>query len=330
MVVYAGFSVYLYRPHFEGFRWMDYLYVLNSVAGAAGCFVLSRRWIAGFWGSFFAGAIYGFGPFLLGLGLGKYHPAAGFLAASVPWLLWPAAAAGRSRKWGWSAWPLSVLPFLAVVVFFQLCESMRFFPMSAQARLHLSDLGGLAAPLAAARRGVGSVNLVGFYHVPIAPFVVGVCMLVAARRMSVIAICVAGTVLACSKSILGISPIIWLSFPVVCCSVLVGVGLEGLSSAGVGDRRWVLATGVVTGVLTVAALLLATKYFQVFAGLGNGYGKVFMRTAQMYITATLATAIIFFLARAKVRMHWVRLAILASAMAVDIFFGAVFIVDAVY
>ena len=75
-VTYAGFAVYLYQPYFKDFNKLQHLLVVNACLASLGCFVLSRRWLATFAGSFFAGAIYGFGPFLLGLA--RFHPTAGF------------------------------------------------------------------------------------------------------------------------------------------------------------------------------------------------------------------------------------------------------------
>jgi len=64
-VLYTAFAVYLYRPYFRGFtslRVQD-MFVANVCMASLGCYVLSRRWVAGFVESFFAGAVYGFGPF---------------------------------------------------------------------------------------------------------------------------------------------------------------------------------------------------------------------------------------------------------------------------
>ena len=47
----------------------------------------------------------------------------------------------------------------------------------------------------------------------------------------------------------------------------------------------------------------------------------------MYILGTIAVAIIFFMARAKVRAAALRWVLLCLAVAVDIFLGARFIVD---
>src|SRR4030042_501778 len=87
-IIYTGFAIYLYQPPFGHFDRLDYLLPVNFCLAASGCYVLSRRWVAGFAGSFFAGALYGFGPFTLGLA--RFHPTAGLLAAAIPWLFWPA------------------------------------------------------------------------------------------------------------------------------------------------------------------------------------------------------------------------------------------------
>ena len=85
-VMYLAFAVYLYRHYFKGFGTpqLQDMFVVSTCLGSLGVYVLSRRWVAGFAESFFAGAIYGFGPFMLGLA--KFHPAAGLLAAAIPWL----------------------------------------------------------------------------------------------------------------------------------------------------------------------------------------------------------------------------------------------------
>ncbi|MHC4644764.1 MAG: hypothetical protein ACYTBJ_04630 [Planctomycetota bacterium] len=318
-VVYSGFAVYLYRPYFEQFDAVKYLFVVSACAASAGCFLLSRRWVSSFWASLFAGAIYGFGPFLLGFA--RFHPTASFLAASIPWLFCPAAFLTRDKR-RWVGLPLSALPFLAILFFFQVSVHYRLFAISTQTRLSLPDLAGLLSPLIASRRGIGSGNLIGFYHVPIAPLVMGLSMLLAARRSGTIAVFVIGTILACCPSFLEISPIIWLTFPILCCSVLVGVGLQGLACAASKDRSWLLAVTAISGVLLLATLLPASKFFQIFAGLEKDSTRAFATAAQMYLLGVVACGIILFMARAKLRLGWLRLAILCSAIAVDIFVGA--------
>ncbi len=322
-VIYAVFAVYLYQPYFKDFnalRLRD-LFVVNVCLGSLGCYVLSRRWMAGFGESLFAGAIYGFGPFILGLA--KFHPTAGFLAAVIPWLFCPAAF-GPKEKWRWLRIPLAALPFLAIVLFFQVSTHYRLFPVSTQARLHLADLVGLFAPLITAKQ---NTTLIGFYHIPIVALVMGFSMLLAARRFSIIMIFTIGIILAFCDSFFGISPIIWFTIPILCCSVLVGAGMQGLASAGFADRGWVLAAAAIMCTLAIVTLLLAAKYFQTFLGLGAGYAKLFTEAGKMYVLGAIVAAIIFFMIRAKLRMRQLRQVALYAAMAVDIFLGARFIVD---
>ena len=343
-VVYAAFAVYLYRPYFKGFdalRIQD-LFVANVCFASLGCYVLSRRWVAGFVESFFAGAVYGFGPFILGLA--KFHPTAGFLVAAIPWLFCPAVF-GPEGRWRLLRVPLSLLPFVAIVVFFQLAARFGLYPIPINLKLRGSEMTGLLAPLVAAKR---NMILVGFYHIPVAPLVMGLSMLLAplvglrkggvlqrgrflkgmvVRRFGIIAIFVAATILAFCDSFLEISPVVWLAVSVLCLSVLIGAGMQGLISAGYSDRKWILFTAIVMGILAIITLLLATKYFQTFAGLGSGYARLLTEEAKMYILGAITVAIFFFMTRAKLQIHLLKVGLLCTTMGLDIFLGARFVVD---
>ena len=323
-IIYACFALYLHSPYFKHFNVLQYLLVINVCLASLGCFVFSRRWVGTFAGSLFAGCIYGFGPFALALA--GFHPAAGLMAAAIPWLFCPAAFAPK-LVWRWLSWPLSALPFAAILLFFQLLTYYRLFVIPTNARLRLADLAGLLVPLVIAERGLTSV---GFYHVPIASLIMGFCMLFAARRFNIMIIFTAGAVLAFCNSVFAVSPIIWLTIPVLCCSILIGEGLQGLILAGYSDRKWVLLTAVFMTVLSVIPLLLATKYANTFAGLGLKYANLLTEAAGMYILAAIVVTIIFLMARAKLRLVWLRLTLLCSAMALDIFLGARFIVDKIF
>jgi hypothetical protein len=322
--VYAVFAGYLYRPYFSDFDRWQYFLVVNVFLASSGCYVLSRRWVAGFAESLFAGAIYGFGPFMLGLA--KYHPSAGFLVASIPWLFCPTAYCFKEKR-RWLRIPLVVLPFLAMVVFFQVTTHFRLFAISTQARLESDDLVGLFAPLITAKQGL---TLIGFYHIPIVGLIIGFCMMLAARRYSVMIIIALGIALSfCNafNSYVEVSPVMWLTIPILCCSVLIGEGMQGMSSAGYSDRVWVLFTVVIMAGLSILTLLLATKYFQTFLGLGAGYARVFTKSGKMYLLGAIMAAIIFFMIRAKLRMQLLRRLIIFAAMGVDIFIGATYIID---
>jgi len=260
------------------------------------------------------------------LALARFHPTAGFLVATVPWLFCPAAF-GPGQKWRRLSIPLSLLPFLTIVLFFQVSVHCRLFAVPAQAKLHLADLVGLAAPLVAAKRGLLTI---GFYHIAIAPLIIGFSMLVKARRTGIMAILTAAVVLAFCKPIFGVSPIIWLAIPAVCCSVLIGAGTQGLISAGFADRKWVLSVAGICGALAIVTLLLATKNLQMFLALGAGYARVFTDTGKMYTLGAITLLVLFLLVRAKLpaeRRVPIRAILLSLAMAADIFLGARFIVD---
>jgi hypothetical protein len=363
-VLYTAFAVYLYRPYFRGFtslRIQD-LFVANVCLASLGCYVLSRRWIAGFAESFFAGAVYGFGPFILGLA--KFHPTAGFIVAAVPWLFCPAVF-GPEGRWRLLRVPLSILPFLAIVLFFQLAARFGLYPVPINLKLRGAETAGLLAPLVAAKR---NMTLVGFYHIPVAPLVMGLSMLLAplknllfmnydlrmrlcrtrptnqkskivnykllkglaVRRFGIIAIFVVATILAFHDSFLEISPVIWLAVSVLCWAVLIGAGMQGLISAGFADRKWILFTAIVLGVLAIVTLLLATKYFQTFAGLGSGYARLLTEEAKMYILGAITVAIFFFMTRAKLPAHLLKVGLLCVTMGLDIFLGARFVVDTIF
>jgi len=360
-IVYTAFAVYLYQPYFKGFdtlRLQD-MFVANVCFASLGCYVLSRRWVAGFVESFFAGAVYGFGPFILGLA--KFHPTAGFLVAAIPWLFCPAVF-GPEGRWRFLRVPLSLLPFLAIVLFFQVSDRFGLYPIPINLKLRGAEMAGLLAPLVAAKR---NMPLVGFYHIPVAPLVMGLSMAfpvgrlmafaplkglsrggilqrgrflkgLAIRRLGIVAIFTVSTILAFCDSFLEISPVIWLAVSVLCWAILVAAGMQGLISAGFADRKWILFTAIVMGILAIVTLLLATKYFQTFAGLGSGYARLLTEEAKMYILGAITIAIFFFMTLhrtpyggAKLPAHLLKIGLLCTTMGLDIFLGARFVVDTI-
>jgi hypothetical protein len=330
-VLYVAFAVYLYQPRFGAFTGWQWLLPVNACLAALGAYALSRRWVPGFTGSLLAGLVYGFGPFLLGLA--RVHPTAGSLAAGIPWLFLPAAA--LEKKLGKAlGLPLLLVPFGAIVLFCHVAAGQRLFAAPLHVNVRPTDLVGFVAPLALIPR---TTALLGLYHVPMAALVLGLAMMGKARRYSFFLLLLAGFVLAFSRSFLeahhiawlGVSPILWLSIPMAWCAVLAGVGLHGLIEAGYADRKWILAAVIVLGALAIVALLLAAKCFQVFLGLGDGYGRLFVEAAKIYLLGALATGIIFVVTHMKLRLHWLRWALLVAALGLDIFLGARYIVDRV-
>jgi len=98
------------------------------------------------------------------------------------------------------------------------------------------------------------------------------------------------------------------------------------------------------GVLAIVTLLLATKYFQTFAGLGSGYARLLTEEAEMYILGAITIAIFFLVARAKLTVHssvlgtpygrrltvLLKAGLLCATMGFDIFLGARFVVDRIF
>jgi hypothetical protein len=322
--IYIAFAVYLFEPYFRHLSRWEYLWPVNVCAASIGCYILSRRWVAGFAGSFFAGLIYGFGPYMLGLA--RFHPITGLLVAAVPWLFFPAAFNLRDG-WKWLSVLLAAIPFIAIVLFFQITAALRIFPASTQAKLNINELYSILAPLVAAKRGTA---LIGFYHVPIAALVMGSAMLIAARRYGIIAIITSSTILAFCNSVnssLQISPLIWLSVAILCFSVIIGAGFQGLASTAFADRKWIFANSIILGSMAIMTLLLATHYFQVFLSLADGFAKLFTAEAEMYILGAVVLAICFFMTCGKLKMHLLREILISITFAIDIFIGTEFIVD---
>ncbi|MHC4120480.1 MAG: hypothetical protein ACYSWO_23545 [Planctomycetota bacterium] len=341
-LMYSAFAVYLYQPHFKSFDRWQHLLVVNASLASLGCYLLSRRWVAGFVESFFAGAIYGFGPFTLGLA--KFHPTAGLLVAAIPWLFSPAVF-GPAGKWRWLRIPLAGLPLLAIFFFFEISARFGLYPIPIRLKLHLADLTGSLTPLIAARR---QKTLIGFYHIPIAPLIMGISMFLAPlkllrsggiaqrvrstaglvnRRLGMVIIVCCATALAFCDSYLDISPIVFFAITTLFCSILAGAGMQGLVSAGPADRKWVLLAAIVMGILAIAALLLATRYFQSFLGIADGYAILLTQAGKMYLLGAIAPAILYFMARGNLRLHPIRLILLCSPIAIDFFLGATNVVD---
>lgn len=320
-LVYVVFCGYLFYRHFPNFGGYDLLIPVNCCLAAFGCYLLSKRWVAGTAGSVFAGAIYGFGPFMLFL-IG-YHQTAGCIAAAVPWLFLPAVYGPRGQN-RWLRIPLCALPFLGVIIMFRLAALVHLYPVPVGAQIQVNDLSAILAPVAL----MGKVQiLIGFYHVPIAALVLGIAMLIASRRYSVMAVFLIGVLLSIFDCVSGTARVMWLSVPLLCCCVLTGEGIEGLIHCGYRDRKWVLASGIVLLVCAVVSLLYAVKAAEVIFGFGMGYTGRFTEAAHMYIIGAIAIGTVFFLAKGKSRLLYLRLAIICAAMAVDIFSGAVYMID---
>jgi hypothetical protein len=311
--------VYFYLPYFKHFRISQYIIVLNSIAAASGCFVLSRRWISTHAASFFAGAVYGFCPF--SLGFGAYHPLAGFGFAALPWLFCPAAFWSLKHQKTFLthivSGILSLLPFAVIVLFFWLLSRSwvgPLFPLPKQLKFSVSNLSGLVLPLAQEPQKLSF----SFYHVPVAVGLMGLLMFVAVHRIKPIILVGSGLVLSLLDSFASVSPIVWLSIPALYFSILVGLGIQGLACAGQADSKWLWLCIIVVGIfLITSSLLWFTSNFDV------SYGE----SVKMHLLAIILLGSLFFITRSQSRWHVLRWFFLCTGLGIDILLGARFVVD---
>lgn len=324
LVIYTCFAVYLFLPYLKSFAVFQYLYIFNCCLAAVGAFLLSCRWTGSFWGRLLSGTLYGFGPFMLGLC--RFHPAVGFLAAAVGWLFLPAVLAPDLFGRRYLQIPLSTLPFLFILFCFELFAYLRLFPAPVQSRLNLVELAGAFTPLVMAQN---NLTLTGCYHIPTAALAIGTFMLVAARRFGIVLIFAAGLTAGFCPAVLNTSPIIWLAFPALCCSVLAGLGLQGLLSASEADRKWLLLCAAGLSVLSLGTLLPATRFFHsYFMIVENTLALV--QTAKLYAAGAVTVFLVYFIVRSGLRLTALRAALLGTAMVIDIFLGARFIIDSIF
>jgi hypothetical protein len=322
-LLYLVFAVFLYQPYFKTFHKIQFLLVICPPIASAGLFLLSRRWVSSFAGSFFAAAIYGFSPF--SLNLAEFHPAASLLAASIPWLFLPAAF-GPKGKLRFLRIPLSLLPFLTILVFFQVTTHLRLFAVPINAAITSDDSIGILSPLAAAKSGL---NLVSLYHIPLMFVFLGFVMLVKARRVGAFLIIIAGITGCLSNPILGVSPIIWLTTSFVCFAILVGAGIDGLVLAGKADRDWLFA-GIAIMLFAALFLILAAKGFFPAFSFQGAVSHLFFQSAKFYLLGSAAAAAVFILTAANLRLTLLRFTIISCCLAFDIFISAQFIVDSLF
>lgn len=328
-VLYIAFAVYLYCLPLGRVPQCHELVPISAVLGALGGYVLTRRWVAGFAGSFLAGAICGFSPFFLVVA--RYHSSVSVLVASIPWLCAPAVFVGRRHRV--ACLPLALLPFAAVILFFRISAARGLFAAPLGLEPHLSDAVGFVAPLVMWDRSAAVVSL---YHVAIAPLILGLAVMITARRYGLLLLLVVGSVLAFSRSYLppaqvawlGVSPILWLSIPMVSLAVLAALGLQALIEAGFSDKKWILIAAASQALPAIVMLLLATKYSQTVFHLADS-SRLCVEEAKMYLLGMVAVTMVFLMAYRRLRLQWLRWLLLATALSLDIFLSARYLVDKV-
>ncbi|MCI0498504.1 MAG: hypothetical protein L0Y36_02330 [Planctomycetales bacterium] len=321
LLLYAFFSIYLFRPYMSRFSTAHSLYdVLNPAAAALGAYFLSKRWVYHWTPSLFAGAAYGFGPF--GLGFTAFHPLAGLSWMMVPWLLLPAVYWRRGKEPDMvrlcGRAMFSLLPFAWIILVFWISAKPWFGPVSIlpqNTALTLRDFMGLIFPLHEA----GKHLIFGLYHASLAMALMGVFVFAKLQRIALLIPIAVGLMLAFWEPVFQVSPAVWAAFPILFLSVLCGLGFETLMTAGKPDSKWIavcagFATGLAAffGGLSIRIILVSPEVFKL--------------TALMYGAAAAALWFLFFFARAGLRWPWMRWVFLTAAAGIDLFFSACYFV----
>jgi len=336
LLVYAGFSIYLFYPYWSGLAGWSCFLPLNLCLGAAGAFVVSRRWIHASVASFFCGAVYGFSP--LALYVTRYHFGAGFVVAIVPWLLVPW---GYSRRWIGrhlhSPRPtisvieiaLMMLPFAVIALLFRVMGHYHIFVFPVQTgRMYAVDWLSVVMPLVKARQGH---ILIGLYHVPLSFLVLGLAMMIKGRRWLPIVVFGVGVALVFWDPLQEVSPLLWLTVPLVLASLWVGLGIQGLAYAGYPDRTWVWVAAVLQVILGFVMLLLSGRFFQYPLWLGHTYARWFVKTGKLYILGSLGFGLVYAgMIRGRSRLIALRQILVCLVLGTDIYFSARYIIDLVF
>lgn len=236
------------------------------VLASMGVFVLGRRWIQAGPASLLSGALYGFGPALISLA--RSGPTLALLVAILPWLCCPAvyvhrwleARPGPSRQTRWAGYleaALYLAPFFLIIAILAILRKQALpYP------IQLGPFDSLAwlAPCLAAKRGA---ILSGVYHIPTAALVIGLTMLMKARRWPVIIVFVAALTMATWPPLALGHPAVWLCLASMWAAVMAGVGTDGLIWAGWPDRRWISVGLLINACLAGCSLgwaFLLTKH----------------------------------------------------------------------
>jgi len=318
VIIYTVFACWLFYPYTQKLSTVQLVFLpAGSIIGAAGVFLLSRRWVLSFFASLAGGAIFGFATFACSFYC--YHPAAGLINAFLPWFFMPAVFFYHWAKFRPNVVTIFsglflLLPILFVLSAYEVAAGMQFYPVPLNTFLTVQSLTGLVNPT-----GVKpDIFAPGFYHVSIAGLVMGFILLIRTNRIWTIVLFVVTVFAAFSPPILNVPPAIWVSVPVMICSLLIAEGLEALVLSGASDSRWLLAS--------VAVLLLAIL-FNVLLTSRTG---VFPQSVGLYGIGVVTVLLIYFIAQSNLAWHNTRMLVLYPAVFIDIIISTRYIVGMIF
>jgi hypothetical protein len=318
VIIYAVFAVWLFYPYTQKLSTVQLVFFpAGSVIGAAGVFLLSRRWVLSFFASLAGGAIFGFGIFACSFY--NYHPAAGLINAFLPWFFMPAVFFYHWAKFKPNVVAIFsglflLLPILFILSAYEVAAGMQFYPVPLNTSLTIPSLLGITNPT-----GVKTdIFSPSFYHVSIAGLVMGFILLIRTNRIWTIVLFVAAVFAAFSTPLLNVPPAIWTSVPVLICSLLIAEGLEALVLSGASDSKWLL--------VSVAVLLLAI----LFNVLLTSKSGVFPQSIGLYGVGIVTVLLIYFIAQSNLAWHSTRMLVLYPAIFIDIMISTRYIVGMIF
>ena len=306
VVIYAAFAGWLFWPHLAKLAGLQRIFLITPVVSAAGVFILGRRYVNSFIARFFAGVIYGFGPFAAAFYC--YHPFAFCVYAVLPWTFIPAVFLYKLSKIsektaGLLSAVLSLLPFVFVIACFTLAAmpKYRLVPVPIGTAVSAKSFTALVNPLSFP---VDAFS-VGFYHAPLGALAVGLILFFRTRRFWVAVLFALAVFLSLHTPLLNVPPVFWVSFVVLICSLIIAEGFEAIVLAGKADANWLL--------LAAAALTFQAAMNSVFFRSPDILISVFLSAV-----SAAAVLFIFFIARNSLALHYVRMLALYSTALLDV------------
>ena len=243
-IIYAAFAAWLFWPHLNKLAGIQRIFLITPVISAAGVFVLGRRYVNSFIACFFAGVIYGFGPFASAFYC--FHPFAFCVYAALPWTFIPAVFIHKLTKaddkaTNLLAAVLSLLPFVFIAACFTLAARFYLIPVPIGTAVSTKSLIGLVSPATIKADDFS----IGFYHAPLAALAVGLILFFKTRRFWTAVLFLLAVFLSLYNPILDVPSVFWLSFAVLICSVIIAEGFEDMVLAGKADANWLLLSATV-------------------------------------------------------------------------------------
>ena len=314
LAIYSAFAGILFYPCIQRFSTVQLLFPVQTIIGALGVFVLSRRWVLSFFASLAGGAIFGFGTYACSFHC--YHPYAGLVNALLPWCFIPAVFFYRWTKLDQKhtdiiSGLLSLMPVLFVLVAYQFAALKYLYPIPLATALSPGALLGIIDPIGVKQ----DIFAPGFYHVTMAGLLMGIAVLIRTKRFWTIIIFAVAAFAAFYKPILNVPPVVWASIPIMFCSIIIASGLETIILAGASDGKWLLAA--------VSLLLLLSVLNVSLTG-------VFSISASLYAIGLISVLFIYFIAEAHLAWHPLRMLILYSAVFIDILISTRHVIDAIF